>query len=287
MRQGYSISSAFDQGLKSLGRNLNVILVVYLINLLMAFLLVRPFKIFLNSSIADRPLANKLSEGFDYGIVGDLIRENDNVISVLISSTGGMVLLYVIWVLFYTGGLMAIIKEGSEAKLESFWRGGAKYFFRLLLLLLLLMILTAGFLFVCYKLLMHVGVNPFDLVSEEPVIKRLQLISALTAIFFFLISIFRDLMKVSFINASSSNFMSKLLSAMKNVFSLKHLGIALLHTFILGCIFIIFYFLKKLSANSAIILFLVSQVFLLLRIIYKYVRLSTFYHASEHEVELV
>ncbi len=270
----------------------------YGITFVMALITALPVKGFLSTSVGNSLALNKSLPGFDYTFIGDVLNEYGVSIDMILNQSIAMVLLFYLVTVFLTGGLLAVFKERPVAFDGAvFWRGCSMYFWRVLRLsiyFILIHLLLLG-IFAALYFSMTNYMNPFKADSEVGWINNFRILGAIYLIIASFLFLVHDTAKWHMVHTGRYLLVRPFWETFGIVF--KKLGRFFLLFLLNGLTFLLFfgiyYFLKNtFEANtgfSILLLFLLSQVFVWLRVGLKFLNLSSvgyLYEGLHRETEV-
>ena len=273
------IVKAYKRGWAALKLYKMVILLVYSLNLLLAFVAVGPLSDLLSSVIGHTTLGALIENNFDFTVVTEIMRHSDVGLEISINILSSFVILYLPWSVFYQGGFLALARTYPEkVSLVEFWSGGAIYFFRFMRLATYCMLIMAAAGFLAYKLMQIGSFNPLQWESELKVISTFKILVGGIFLIFFLVATFRDAAKI-FIADNNSEFILKVnIQAFKFLLSGKIILLAALNITVLALVTITYAVLRKFIGSALIPAIILGQMFLIFRMMYSFVRISSFYN---------
>jgi len=272
------ILQSYKRGLMCAGYNWKLIILLFLMNAGLMFLSVGPLSNLLAGVLGNSLELQQLSKGFNYTTLMDLVNNHGSATNISILALFGMFIPYALWLVFSSGGIVEVAKTYSvRSSLFVFWQGAARYFFRFIRLTLYILVIYALLFFMAWKFFAKDGLNPLNFESENLLISRFWVLTAILLFIGFLISSYRDICKVTIgQNDNPPMFFDSTKESFKLLFSPKFLLLSLLNVFVLLLLVALYSFLKKLTGNAFWLGIVLSQLFLLFRIIYRIVRIGSF-----------
>ena len=255
----------------------------YGIMFVMALISTLPVKGFLTSSIGNSLALEKSLPGFDYTFFGDLLNEYGFNIDMILNQSIVMVLLFYLVSVFLTGGLLAVFKERPIVFDGAvFWSGCSLYFWRVLRLSIYFIIIHLVLLglFTMLYFSLSKGMDPFKAENEDLWINNFRILTVIYLLLASFIFVVHDTAKWHMVHTGSHLLVRPFWQSFRIVF--KKLGrfllLFLLNLFTFLLFFGIYYFLKNtFEANttfSIFLLFLLSQLFIWLRVGLKFLNLA-------------
>ncbi len=261
---------------KALWSQWKVILLIYSLNLLIAFIAMGPLSKVVTDRLAKTVYHNSLAEGFDYTLVMDILNNYGLGVDVTLTLLLSMAIPAFLWIVFCSGGITKIcMLYPYKTSLSSFWAGGAEYFFRYLRLGLYVLAILGGILFLLL-LLMADHLNALEMVSEGPAKSRFFLCVGLLLVAGFILNIFKELAKAKIAVHDKSLIAQPNSEAFLKTFTMRSIALGLCHFLVLGLVFGLYYLLRKLCCGYLIPLVLVGQLFLIYRIAHRFVKQASF-----------
>ena len=272
----------YRQGWQTFLKHWKVALVVYVMNILLAFVAMGPLSKAVGRALEYSPLQEQFVSSFNHTLIMDFLHQYGYSIDLSINVIGSFMVLYLLWSIFYTGGYMGIIKNRENQQTgQHFWSGGARYFFKFMRLTLYTLAFIGAILFILGIIFSMGGTSPLVLDSEEALMGKLKYLVAIFIIIMFLIGVFKDVAKVK-IADTESRFIDKAnIAALRSVFNKHRLLLGFINVLFLILGGLLYLLLKKITGNFLIPTILISQLFLLYRIAYKFVRLASFYQQEK------
>ncbi len=274
----------YRRGWALLLTNWKIVLLVYGMNLLLAFIAMGPMSIALEKAFEYSPLQEAFVSSFDYTLIMDFINQYGNSVELSIEVLSSFVILYLLWSIFYTGGYMAIILNNDKSQIrQQFWSGGAYYFFRFMRLTFYTLAFLGVVLFLLGSLFKMGGISPLILDSEEVLISKAKYLLALFILILFLVGIFKDIAKVK-IPILEKRFISRAnLIAFKKTLKRNSVSLGILNVLFLLIGGLLYLLLKKIIGDHLLPSIIISQLFLLYRIAYKFVRMASFFEQEKSQ----
>ncbi len=133
------IGTSFTAGLNGVRRRPGLVVLIYAMNLVLAFVLSVPIYIALGSTVGGTGFDADLAGGFDFVLWADIIEEAGEALGALQFQLLWMIPLYLIWKAAASIGLIHALR-GDDAR--SFWQGVGRYTGKAVLLGLLFLVLV-------------------------------------------------------------------------------------------------------------------------------------------------
>lgn len=256
-------------------------LILYVCNLVFALIVVIPLRGWLKGAVGHSMALTKSIGQFDFTFLTDLIRNHEGY-SVLCSQALIIVIVYLIFSVFMSGGILHIYVHWREQYLQKeFIHGAAKYFWRVLRVSICFLLLQVVLLAILVFILMRIGIDPKEIESD---VRFLQMLKWILPIYLFcatVVAIMYLYAKIQVIQQENHPVLKSLITGVRFVF--RHFGKVLLLYVIIVMLFIglfaLYLFVRKLSpegTTGAILLsFVLAQVFLVGRIVLKLLTISS------------
>jgi hypothetical protein len=131
-----SIFTAYTQGLKEAWQQKKMLLLLYVVNVIIAYLIVLPLSIALNNALNFTVAASELMQAFDITIYQSLLSEYGPALDMgrFIFTYG---LIYILLNTFFVGGILQVFSDNEGFDLKKFLLGCVEYFIRFLRLFLI------------------------------------------------------------------------------------------------------------------------------------------------------
>lgn len=275
--------SAYKSAWKAVLGTRKMWLLLYGLTFLLAFLSSMPLKGFMAKNLGNSLSLNQSLPGFDYGFIGDILNEYGDVINLILNQSFVLVVCFFLISIFLLGGIISIFKQ-KEIVYNGvvFWEGCSRYFWRLLRLSLYFIffhLLLLG-IFVSIYLARTNGFNPFETESEILWIRTFQIMTPIYLLFATFLFLVHDYAKLHVVHSNKILLTIPILQTFRFVFRNlgKFFSLYLLNILTFLFFFGIYYFLKNSfladSFGSITLLFLLTQLFVILRVGLKLLNLS-------------
>lgn len=249
-------------------------LVLYLINLVVALLIILPLNTFLNEKIGHSLSVQNILEGFNFTFTADLLNNYGSGISIIYNQSIIALALFFLLSIFLMGGILNILKKSKGFSITEFWQGCTKYFWRLLRLTIYFVILQGGLFFLFFNLFKFFsgGLSPFLLESENNWTLTFKILAPIYLFFASLLFLIQDVAKIHLVHSDRffvivPFFQSFILVFKKLLSSLFLFVLVGLTTAV--CWWLYWFFSQKIAANTLptiALSFFLGQCFLLSRI---------------------
>ncbi len=262
------IFNAYNAGFVSAAKSKKMATVIYAITFLFALLLAIPFHATINKIAGNSMDINSMIKGFDYTTYTDFLRTAGHAISPFVSAAFWFGVLYLIFTVFFAGGVLKILnEEDKKFSARLFFENCSVFFFRFLRLSIYLLILQVIFALIVFFPLAAIVTMVSAAVQNEAVLFYIVLIGVIVYLFFFiLLLIVGDYAKIILFNNDSRKSLKSIWLSVK--FVIRHLfSTYLLYLFILIApivLFLIYFYLDSaigmVSGFTIFIMFLIQQI---------------------------
>lgn len=266
------IFTAYIKGLFKSASYWKMLVLVWTLNLLMALLLAIPFYVVSKSTAGNSMLPHKLLSEFNFTAVVEWLRESGNIPGAFIILAASIAVAYYLLWIFLSGGIIQSLNKSRFTK-KRFWKGSAKNFFRFMgvsAIILIVQIILAVIVFVGVSAVFK-GLKE-TAVSEDEYVRWILRGAALFILFWLFWSAVSDYAKFYLLENKSINVFGAFFRTFIFVFK-RFFKVYLLRLFLFLTPLPIWYIFWKLSGSVAgatgvglIILFLIRQIFLIVRI---------------------
>jgi hypothetical protein len=120
---------AFKFGILQGGRQWRVAAIIYFFQLCLAVTIGLQVMEVFQSSIGNSLEFNKLLQHYDHTVISDFLKIHGASITPLIGQLRWLLLIYLLFAVFIDAGLLACASQPETANVQTFWQGGASYFF--------------------------------------------------------------------------------------------------------------------------------------------------------------
>ena len=139
----------------------------FLINLLLAWVASVPLKVRLTQVTAHSLNAKRLVNGFDFGAYSELTDNPDVAYDARLPESGVAVLVYFIFALFLTGGVLEAYASDRKLRIGEFFQACGAFFWRWVRLLIVMLIVLVPLAFLSHVLLHGSGRLMLNSVNEK------------------------------------------------------------------------------------------------------------------------
>ena len=270
---------AYMVGLMAAVKQLKIVLLIYVSNLLLGVFCVLPVKSFLEGKIGQSLSLKESLPQFDFTFLIDVLNNFGDGMSVLLNQSVFVIGIYLLLFVFWTGGIVYGITS-QKTDWKSFWEGCYRFFFRLLRLTVFYLIIHGLLLFLFFQLFQFFsgGLSPFALNTDNDWTKAFWLLLPFYGLFFLLVTMIHDAAKVEMVgNDRRSVFLTSgaaFIKVFRNIFSFLLFYFLFLLT-LCGGIALCSFLNSKLGGSQywgIVLLFVISQILILFRIKMKVVK---------------
>lgn len=272
--------NAYTKGLKLATSNVKVWLILYALNFLFAFLLAFPFFKYLDSKLAHTMAVDKLTNGFDFTIFNDFLNEYGDIFGFIINQSMVSVFLFLLLSVFTVGGILLLFmqllqKELQYTKIQTFFRGGSKYYWRLFRLSFYFFIIHLALFLIAFTIFNQLtadGLARFE--SEKPIWNIGYIVFG---IYLFLATIFfmiHDYAKIHIVHVDRHLLVQPFWQSIQLV--LKNFPqVFLLYLLNLATFALLYFLYWNIQTGAILLTFLIGQIFIFLRVGMKLLNLGS------------
>lgn len=277
------IINALKYGFRLASLNLKLWSLLYLINLLFAGLVVVPLLCYLGDKMAFSKVTDRLIGGFDFTLFNDFLNQYPEFLRLMSRQSVVVGILFILLYIFLTGGILTRLKnmETDLHRLDNFWAGCGKYFWRLLRLFFYFALIhlgVAGLFFSIFTWSVQGGLEYFT--SEAAIFYRAKIclfFYVFVALFFFMV---HDYAKVMVVTGNRRSVFWEFWGAFKWV--IKNIGTTFGLYLLLFGLFALVSVLYGMADGvihrmgiPSLVLFLTGQIYVLLQIGFKLTNLGS------------
>ncbi len=248
--------------------------VVFVANIIFAFIIARPFGTLINKIGANNEAALGGLKEFDTDFIVDLVNNFNSEIGIIAGQASLFVILYLILNIFLSGGII----ESYVHVFQRFTFGGfltncAKHFWRMIRLALYFIgaqVVVASVMLTVYS---NLGLSPFELESETQLILTTKIMLGIFVLIMVWVDMVNEYAKVKVVIEKDRKFILPILIDIKffclrNFFSILFLFLLCVLTFLafLGIYATINDVFVMSSMSSIIFALIVGQVYLIFRV---------------------
>lgn len=134
------IFKAYSAGVVSAVKSKRMTTLIYAVTLLLALVLAIPFHNALSIRAGNTMALSSMVKHFDYTTYTDFMRQAGRALSPLLVEAFWMGVFYLIFTIFFSGGVLTVLNEQNSFTIKNFLSGCGKYFFRFLRLAIYMII---------------------------------------------------------------------------------------------------------------------------------------------------
>lgn len=275
--------SSYIHGLKTAVKSYRQALLVYLLYLLAALLLAIPFYGLFRSAAGNSMLTDGLMQGFDATILRELLASHGDSFRFYLEALWPLIAAFALLQVYLTGGYLGWVSQPrGNWSLAAFNRVAIRFFWRYLKLMFYFLIINLIICLILYlPYVLIIGSNS-DL-TDKQIVTPLLWVIAIHLVLLLFITLWSDLTKSWLYERDSRKVFRGIFRvfrmAVRRFFSFWWLGILLL--FAPALLLIGYYLIRQAVAVDTtgliILVFLLQQLFILLRIFLRIWRLSAVY----------
>lgn len=265
---------------------------LYFVNFVFALLAAFPLNNYLQSTVAHTLSMQESLEGFNYGIISDFLNEYGSGLAVVFNQSLVVIFFFFVLNIFFAGGIINLIKfQPAKYDSRTFWSGCTKYFWRFFRLTVYFLITHGMLLFICYSIFMKISgsFDFFEMENDRQVITGLKIALPVYLLLAFFVFLFNDYFKLHLVDYENKYlfkpFTSNIKFLSKNILSTAILY--LINLLVFAFVFLIFYTItKSIQAQNytgILLLFIVNQVWVILKTSVKLINLSSASYLYQHK----
>ena len=185
------IISSYFTGFTSAYKTKKLITSIYLITLFLALILAIPFGNTIEKNAGNSMAFTSLLKDFNYTVYQDFMNHHAEAISPFISIAIWTGILYILFTVFFEGGIFTILIENKrQYSLTTFWEGSARFFSRFLRLALYSIIVQAVIILAVYIPVINIINSISDSAESEKILFYILLIGVIIhlALFIFILT---------------------------------------------------------------------------------------------------
>lgn len=271
------IPKAYFTGFNSAAKLKKMVTVIYAVILLLALVIAVPFHSALLNQAGNTMELQPLLKQFNFTVYADFMNSYGKIVKALIPAAIWMGMFYFLFTVFFTGGILNILKdENHKFSAVNFFSECGKYFFRYLrmgIYLLIVQILIGVIVFLPLSLILA---SNYETTLNEASLFYISVTGGIIyLLLFILVLIIGDYAKIILYDNDSKKVIKSIYTAFK--FTSRHLfGTYLLYILILAVpvlLFAVYFWLDSaigmVSGFTIFIMFLIQQVFIWLRVLVK------------------
>ena len=267
-----NILKAYTTGFRASIKLPRPVFLIYLINFILAIMVAMPLFNVMDEYMGNRLIANQLLKSFNATVFVDFIMEAGGIIQVFLSQIKWILIIYWVVSIFLAGGIIRTLNQ-SKFSMSSFFLGAGYNFFRYLGISLIMLILQIVVILIIYVPTLILLFSISDTVGSERTLYAIFLIAMFVHILIMLFLVMvSDYAKYYSALYDTGNIFKSVTGGFSYAFN------NFIRTFVLYILLVILpfaivigYFKIETSISSHIalavfLMFIVQQVFILLRI---------------------
>ncbi len=265
----------------------------YIFNLLVALLIAFPVYQYLNASFGQTMIPALMLEKYDFRIVTDILNQYGLGLGVLLNQSIVLSVAFVLISALLLGGILHYYIYRVDFDTGTFWQKSLSYFWKIVALAMLFLIIQLILLGIAWSLFMYFshGMSPDNLESEHTVIRALQWVGIPYLIVLFLIAMCHDYAKVCLVS-NQKGVVNCLFCGFRFGFShlRKTLPLLILNILTFLIVYVLYkwidFSLAENSGGQVLFFFLISQLYILIRIgvkLWNLASISTLYNGLKTE----
>lgn len=270
--------TAYIKGLNATFQSIRIWLWLYFVNVFVALLVAMPLYYLLEDKLSYSLEASKLLEGFNYTVVQDFRNEYGDVVAALLGQSQFFILLFVLLYVFLTGGILTVFKTLPDAlNPTEFGKGCKKFFSRFLRLMIYFLILQVGL----GAIFVGIFVGTVDTSCDKCIMHTILMLAPLFVILSSILMMVHDYAKIEVVQSDEKLLFQPIKNAFRFTFRhfFKTLSLYWLNILTFVVTFGLYWLAKtNLPADTGsgiVMVFILGQIFLLLRIGLKLLNLSS------------
>lgn len=269
-----AVFSAYLSGIRLLFFKWKAWVVVFIANIIFAFIIARPFGTLLDKVGANNEAALGGLLKFDTDFIVDLVNNFGSEISLIAGQATFFVVLYLILNIFLSGGIIeSYIHVFQRFTFGGFLSNCAKHFWRMMRLALYFVGAQVVVAVVLFSIYSKLGLSPFELESETVLVRNTKIMLAIFAILMVWIDMVNEYAKVKVVIENERKFILPTLIDIKffclrNFFSILFLFLLCGLTFLafLGIYAAVNDVFVMRSMSTIILALFIGQIYLFFRV---------------------
>ena len=249
--------------------NWRMLVLLYAVNSLFAYLLLTPIRLGLSRALDHRLTPDTIN----FTLLSDLLSNQ----SLLLNGQLGLILFgliaHLLWLVFATAGITHSVIEVTNS-LRDFWIGGYRLFWRFLRLTTYTLLIFGGILFIAVMLFNFGETNIFMIESEEIFTRRLTYLVPLISLLYTFVKLWNDTLKLNIARSEQTWFFREALKTWRKIFNWKLIAVFIINICIVLLLAVALLTIKSIINGQVAIIFAISQVLLLVRLTYKVANLK-------------
>jgi len=274
---------SFLYGFKASVKSVRMILLIYLSYLVIALLLAIPFFGLFRSAAGNSQLPGSLMNGFDATAIRELLASGGKMFAFYLKAFVPWIFIFLLFQIYLNGGILSWVSNPrGKFSINRFHTNGRKFFWRFLKLtvyFIIIHLIICLIIYLPYSLITGSGSG----LTDRQVMNPLFIYAGVHAVVLVFVFMWSDMAKSGLYREDSSKVLKTIFRSLKiafrRFFSFYFLGLLLL--IIPTLAFIGFYLIRSgLVVNTTgmiLIVFVLQQVLVLIRVIFRTWRLAAVY----------
>jgi len=265
--------NTYISGFKNTMKYTKLIFLIYCFNLILALIVVIPFRSSLAAGFGQSMLPDTLLNGFDFTSVSEFMRLDSNKIAGFFAQVKWIVMLYLFLNIFFAGGILASIISKEKYEWRSFIAGCLNYAFRFLKLFIYMALFHILVAVVVYLPLVLILKGAAKTVESESTLFYIGLAGFLVHLFLFAILLMVSYYtKIRIVAEDSNKVFKYIFKSVRFVFShfLSAFPLTILLVISLVILLLLFFSLNHIIGTSTgltiLIMFIIQQGFIFSRV---------------------
>ncbi len=245
-------------------------------------ILVVPLFNYIETSFGQSMALERSVNDFNFSLITDFIREYDGGLQLFIQLVLSLLIFYFMISIFLMGGILdVLVRNPHQYSAGTFLNAAVQYFWRYTRLTLYFLIGHVVILLVFWNLFSSQGLNPLKIESDHALIARVKQIFPLYLGVATTVMLMSDYAKVYVYRMNRSLITIPLINSFKHVFRhfLNAAGLYLVNMVVMAFFFLLYFLARKnldtRPGHLLLLAFLLSQLYLLIRIGLKLVNLRS------------
>ena len=178
---------SYLNGFKAAINTKKLVTLLYSTTLLLTLVIAIPFGKTIENKAGYSGAIHNLLYNYDYTIYSDFMNQYSDAIQPFISTAVWIAVLYLIFTVFFTGGILKILKMNEASYfLSSFWKACAQYFSRFFRLAVYMIILHVILAIIVFLLLSMILDSAYNTVQSEASLFYIALAGVIIYLIFFI-----------------------------------------------------------------------------------------------------
>lgn len=275
-----SVLKSYGESWRNISKYRYVIMCLFLLNFVLTYIISSPYTMYFKNQMEYSNILS-LFDGYDINAIAEFVHNYGAALEPLQIFMLLSVLGYFLLGIFTNAcTLYAVISNNKEIRLKSFWTGGLNYFWKVLRLSIYYVIAFIILSVVTWKVLLYSGINVLEVGEDRDIVRRMLLGISVISLGMMFINIIRQYAKIYIAIDKKPLITTAILKAAR--FTYKKVP-AVMFLYLINFGFILLAFSFYFTCKSAVppsawlILFILSQVLIVAKIIYRILHLDSSY----------